>query len=200
MADKLASFGPFQDAMWKNEPMLFHSGISAALNLKLLNPSEVIDTAVNAFREGSATIQSVEGFVRQILGWREYARGIYWSGMPEYIDSNALKATLPLPSFYWTGETDMQCLRSVIQQTLGLGYAHHIQRLMVTGLFALLLGVQPKEVHEWYLAMYIDAVEWVEAPNMTWSPQHAGYVAICRWRLHGFQALCGIGTLHTAHE
>ena len=170
---RLLSFGPFQDAMWQGEPILSHSGISAALNLKLLNPREVIQSAIDAYQLGQATIQSVEGFIRQILGWREYVRGIYWLEMPGYTDRNALNADLPLPGFYWNAETDMQCLREVIQQTIDLGYAHHIQRLMVTGLFALLIGVKPQAVHAWYLAMYIDAVEWVEAPNTIGMSQYA---------------------------
>jgi len=107
----------------------------------------------------------VEGLIRQILGWREYVRGIYWHAMPQYLERNALEATLPLPQFYWTGDTPMHCLRHAITQTLDYGYAHHIQRLMITGLFTLLLGVKPQAVHEWYLAVYVDAVEWVELPN-----------------------------------
>ena len=170
---RLAAFGPFQDAMWQKQTLLYHSGISAALNLKLLNPREVIACAVAAYEKRQAPLQSVEGFIRQILGWREFVRGVYWTEMPGYTDRNALQATRPLPAFYWNGDTDMQCLRSVIEQTLETGYAHHIQRLMVTGLFALLLGVRPREVHEWYLAMYIDAVEWVEAPNTIGMSQYA---------------------------
>ena len=116
---------------------------------------------------------AVEGFVRQILGWREYVRGIYWLRMPGYLSDNALNAEFELPAFYWTGATDMACLKEVIGQTLKYGYAHHIQRLMVTGLFALLLGVRPKAVHEWYLAVYVDAVEWVELPNVLGMSQYA---------------------------
>ncbi len=170
---RLASFGPYQDAMWINQPFLYHSGLAAALNLKLLRPLEVIEAAVRVFKEQRAPISSVEGFVRQILGWREYVRGIYWREMPDYLTRNALHATQPLPGFYWTGDTDMLCLRSAIGQTLDYGYAHHIQRLMVTGLFALLLGVEPRRLHEWYLAVYVDAVEWVEAPNTIGMSQYA---------------------------
>jgi len=173
VGQRLHAFGPYQDAMWQDEYLLYHSGISAALNLKLLNPREVIEAAVQAYRAGQAPIQSVEGFVRQVLGWREYVRGIYWSEMPGYLERNALDAQQPLPAFYWHGNTDMQCLRQVIKQTLDTGYAHHIQRLMVTGLFALLLGVRPQETHTWYLGVYIDAVEWVEAPNTLGMSQHA---------------------------
>ena len=159
--------------MWTDEPYLYHSRISAALNLKLLSPLEVIEEALVAYRAGHAPLNAVEGFVRQILGWREYVRGIYWLYMPEYLDRNAMNASQPLPDFYWTGETDMHCLSQAIGQTLEYGYAHHIQRLMVTGLFALLLGVDPKQVHEWYLAVYVDAVEWVELPNSLGMSQFA---------------------------
>ncbi len=173
VAFRLASFGPYQDAMWTDQPFLYHSGLAAALNLKLLRPLEVIEAAIEAFERKQAPINSVEGFVRQILGWREYVRGIYWREMPDYLTRNALGAKQPLPQFYWTGETDMACLRNAIGQTLDYGYAHHIQRLMVTGLFALLLGVDPQRLHEWYLAVYIDAVEWVEAPNTIGMSQYA---------------------------
>jgi deoxyribodipyrimidine photolyase-related protein len=170
---RLAAFGPFQDAMWGGEPYLYHARLSAALNLKLLDPRRAIAAAVQAYRDGRAPIASVEGFVRQILGWREYVRGIYWQAMPGYLEQNALGATRPLPAFYWTGETDYACLADAIGQVLEHGYGHHIQRLMVTGLFALLLGVEPRQVHEWYLAMYVDAVEWVEAPNTLGMSQFA---------------------------
>ena len=161
----LPQFGKYQDAMWTNEPFLYHSLIASSLNLKLLNPREVIDAAEQAYRDGKASIESVEGFIRQILGWREYVRGVYWLYMPDYLERNALNTNADLPSFYWTGNTDLKCLNQTITQTLTYGYAHHIQRLMVTGLFALLYGVHPKQVHEWYLAVYVDAVEWVELPN-----------------------------------
>ena len=170
---RLPVFGPFQDAMWDREPFLYHAGIASSLNLKLLSAREVIEAAVNAWNTGHAPIASVEGFVRQILGWREYVRGIYWTQMPGYLEKNGLDARTPLPAFYWTGETEMACMRHVINQTLEYGYAHHIQRLMVTGLFAMLLGVRPREIHEWYLAVYVDAVEWVEAPNTLGMSQHA---------------------------
>lgn len=173
VSQRLATFGPFQDAMWEGQMLLYHSGISAALNLKLLNPREVIGAALTAYETKQVPLQSVEGFVRQVLGWREFVRGVYWTEMPGYLDENALEATLPLPRFYWDGNTDMNCLHTVIRQTLDTGYAHHIQRLMVTGLFSLLLGVRPHKVHEWYLAIYIDAVEWVEAPNTLGMSQYA---------------------------
>lgn len=165
IAHRLPAFGQYQDAMWRGEPWLYHSLLSTSLNLKLLNPREVVAAAEEAYRNGQAPLAAVEGFIRQILGWREYVRGIYWAHMPDYLERNAMGANEPLPDFYWSGETDLECLRQAIGQTLEHGYAHHIQRLMVTGLYALLLGVDPKQVHEWYLAVYVDAVEWVELPN-----------------------------------
>ncbi len=173
VAHRLASFGPYQDAMWTDRPWLYHSRLSAAMNLKLLDPRDVIAAAETAYARRAVPAASAEGFIRQVLGWREYVRGVYWRFMPDYAERNALDAHGPLPRFYWTGETDMACLRAVIGQTLALGYAHHIQRLMVTGLFALLLGVEPARVHEWYLAVYVDAVEWVELPNTLGMSQYA---------------------------
>ncbi|QCB44632.1 cryptochrome/photolyase family protein [Hydrogenophaga sp. PAMC20947] len=162
---RLPLFGRYEDALWPGEPWLYHSQLSAALNLKLLHPREVVEAAETAFRQGQAPLASVEGFIRQILGWREFVRGIYWTQMPGYLERNALDARQALPDWYWTGDTDMACLHDAITQTLEHGYAHHIQRLMVTGLFALLLGVDPRQVHAWYLGVYVDAVEWVELPN-----------------------------------
>ena len=162
---RLPVFGKYQDAMWTDEPWLYHSLISTSLNLKLLDPRDAVSAAEKAYKDGHAPLAAVEGFIRQILGWREYVRGIYWMHMPDYIDCNAMDAQEPLPDFYWTGDTDLECLKQSVGQTLQHGYAHHIQRLMVTGLYALLLGVDPKKVHEWYLAVYVDAVEWVELPN-----------------------------------
>jgi deoxyribodipyrimidine photolyase-related protein len=135
------------------------------MNLKLLDPRRVIAAATATYRAGRAELAAVEGFIRQILGWREYVRGIYWHLMPDYLERNALGAKEALPAFFWTGEVPMACLRDAIGQSLSLGYAHHIQRLMVTGLYSLLLGVKPQAVHAWYLAVYVDAVEWVELPN-----------------------------------
>ncbi len=162
---RLPLFGRYEDALWAGEPWLYHSQLSAALNLKLLHPRETVQAAEAAWRAGQAPIEAVEGFIRQILGWREYVRGIYWTQMPSYLERNALDAREPLPAFFWTGETDMACLRDALTQTLTHGYAHHIQRLMVTGLYLLLLGVRPQEAHQWYLSVYVDAVEWVELPN-----------------------------------
>ncbi len=163
--ERLPLFGKYEDAMWQGEAWLYHSHLSSALNLKLLNPREVVQAAEAALHAGQAPLAAVEGFIRQILGWREFVRGIYWTQMPGYLERNALEAQSPLPSWYWTGDTDMACLKDAIQQTLEHGYAHHIQRLMVTGLYALLLGVKPQAVHAWYLSVYVDAVEWVELPN-----------------------------------
>jgi len=163
--ERLPLFGRFEDAMWPGEPWLYHSHLSAALNLKLLTAREVVQAAEAAYHAGKVPLESAEGFIRQILGWREYVRGIYWTQMPGYADLNALEASQDLPSWYWTGATDMACLRDALTQTLAHGYAHHIQRLMVTGLFTLLLGVRPQQVHAWYLSVYVDAVEWVELPN-----------------------------------
>ena len=173
IAQRLPLFGRYQDALWPGEPWLYHAHLAAALNCKLLQAREVVDAAVAAYRAGAAPLASVEGFVRQILGWREYVRGIYWTRMPGYAELNALDAQQDLPAWYWTGATDMACLRDAIGQTLAHGYAHHIQRLMVTGLFALMYGVQPQQVHAWYLAVYVDAVEWVELPNTLGMSQYA---------------------------
>jgi deoxyribodipyrimidine photolyase-related protein len=171
--NRLADFGRYQDAIWAGEPYLYHSRLSAAMNLKLLSPRDVVAAAEAAYHRGDAPLPAVEGFIRQILGWREYVRGIYWTRMPAYAEGNALNAHAPLPAFYWTGETEMRCLNDSLRQTLDYGYAHHIQRLMVTGLYALLLGVEPRAIHEWYLAVYIDAVEWVELPNVIGMSQFA---------------------------
>ena len=163
---RLTHFGPYQDAMWKDRPFLHHSRLSAALNAHLLSPGEVVSKAVEACRLGHAPINSVEGFVRQVLGWREFVRGIYWREMPDYADRNALGADLTLPSFYWTGTTGMACVHDCMRNVLEHGYAHHIQRLMVLGLLALLLGVDPHSFHRWHMAMYLDAADWVSLPNV----------------------------------
>jgi deoxyribodipyrimidine photolyase-related protein len=173
IAERLPLFGRYQDAMWPGNAWLYHSHLSAALNLKLLTPREVVSAAEAAFHGGDVPLASAEGFIRQILGWREYVRGIYWTQMPGYLERNALDAHEDLPAWYWTGATDMACLRDALAQTLTHGYANHIQRLMVTGLFALMLGVDPKQVHAWYLAVHVDAVEWVELPNTLGMSQYA---------------------------
>lgn len=151
--------------MHTEEPFLFHSLISFALNTKMLNPREVVAAAEQAWRSGDAPLPAVEGFIRQILGWREYVRGIYWSQMPGYRELNALEQHTPLPQWFWTGKTQMHCLAHAIGQSLTEAYAHHIQRLMIIGNFSLLGGLSPQAVHEWYLGVYIDAFEWVELPN-----------------------------------
>lgn len=172
---RLPSFGLCQDAMWTEEPFLWHSLLSTSLNLKLLHPGAVISAVEAAYREAPDRypLPAVEGFIRQVLGWREYVRGVYWHFMPEYVERNVLEASQALPGFYWTGKTDMACMEDALGQTLKYGYAHHIQRLMVTGLFSLLYGVDPKEIHRWYLAVYVDAVEWVELPNTLGMSQFA---------------------------
>jgi deoxyribodipyrimidine photolyase-related protein len=161
----LPNFGDYQDAMVKGEPYLYHSMISAYLNAGLLLPLDVIRRAEAAWYEGRAPLNAVEGFIRQILGWREYVRGIYWTEMPDYAERNHLEARRPLPQMYWTGKTDMDCMAAAIGDTIEHAYSHHIQRLMVTGNLALLAGLAPAEVSEWYLAVYADAYEWVELPN-----------------------------------
>ena len=158
-------FGDYQDAMKAGESFLYHSLLAPSLNLGLLSPREVCSAVEDAWRAGAVPINAAEGFVRQILGWREYVRGVYWTLMPNYADANALGANRPLPKFYWTGETDMRCLSEAIKSTRDTAYSHHIQRLMITGNFALLAGIAPREIERWYLAVYADAVEWVEMPN-----------------------------------
>ena len=162
----LPLFGDYQDAMVKGEAFLFHSLLSHYINAGLLEPLTLCRQAEQAYRDGAAPLNAVEGFIRQIIGWREYVRGLYWREGPDYARENFLNAARPLPEFYWTGETDMACLNAAIGQTRIEAYAHHIQRLMVTGNFALLAGIDPFAVHEWYLAVYADAYEWVEAPNV----------------------------------
>jgi deoxyribodipyrimidine photolyase-related protein len=161
----LPKFGDYQDALMTNQPFLFHSLLSPYINIGLLQPLEVCLAVEQAYYNDKAPLNAVEGYIRQIIGWREYVRGIYWLKMPSYLEENALQASQELPDFYWTGDTDMHCLSEAIKQTLEHSYAHHIQRLMITGNFALLIGVNPIELHKWYLAVYIDAFEWVELPN-----------------------------------
>jgi deoxyribodipyrimidine photolyase-related protein len=164
--DCLPSFGDVQDAMKQGEGFLFHALLSPMLNVGLLRPDEVCRKAEAAYHSGHAPLNAVEGFIRQILGWREYVRGLYWLKMPDYAQSNALNAHRPLPAFYWTGDTPMNCLKQCVGDTMRNAYAHHIQRLMVLGNFALLAGIAPHEVEEWFLAVYADAFEWVELPNV----------------------------------
>lgn len=166
VAECLPRFGDYQDAMQTGAPFLYHGVVSPYLNVGLLTAEEVCRRAEAAYREGAAPLNAVEGFIRQILGWREYVRGIYWLGMPGYARSNALGAGRDLPWFYWSGETRMNCLRQTVGDTRRHAYAHHIQRLMVTGNFALLAGLDPAQVEEWYLVVYADAYDWVELPNV----------------------------------
>ncbi|MBT8459008.1 MAG: cryptochrome/photolyase family protein [Boseongicola sp.] len=169
----LAKFGDYQDAMLSDERFLWHAVLSMYLNVGLLSPLEVCRAAESAWKDGRAPLNAVEGFIRQIIGWREFVRGIYFHEGPDYVSRNFLDHDRALPALYWGGETKMHCLSQAVDQTRAEAYAHHIQRLMVTGNFALLAGVHPHEVHEWYLAVYADAYEWVEAPNTVGMSQFA---------------------------
>ncbi len=163
---RLRNFGMYQDAMWTDTPFGWHSIISSALNLKLLNPREVISAVLLAWKkDASLELSSIEGFIRQILGWREFVRGMYYLDMPQMAQDNFYEHQRSLPKWYWTGQTQMACMQDAVGQTLKYGYAHHIQRLMVTGNFALLAEILPSQVCDWYLAVYVDAIEWVELPN-----------------------------------
>ncbi|GAB7550942.1 cryptochrome/photolyase family protein [Novosphingobium sp. 11B] len=164
-ASALSDFGRYEDAMLIGQPFLWHSILSPYLNSGLLDPLDLCRRAEAEYTAGRAPINSVEGYIRQILGWREYVRGIYWREGPEYVDRNFFDHRRSLPGWFWTGETNMRCLREAIGQTLATGHAHHIQRLMIIGNFALLIGADPRQVHEWYLEVYVDAYEWVELPN-----------------------------------
>ena len=174
----LPLFGRFQDAMTANSDhkwSLYHSRISFALNTKMISPGQVIEHALSVYRTSPEKIDlaQIEGFIRQILGWREFVRAIYWINQPEYPTLNALKAVNDLPEFFWTGDTKMNCMRECISQSLEHAYAHHIQRLMVLGNFCLLAGIDPDQVDQWYLGVYIDAIEWVEMPNTRGMSQFA---------------------------
>jgi deoxyribodipyrimidine photolyase-related protein len=170
-----ANFGNYQDAMHTQHWSLFHARISFALNAKILSPLEVVQAAVEYWRahKDNVSIEQCEGFIRQIIGWREYMRGVYWAKMPEYAQLNYFNHTRSLPTWFWTGETKMNCLKHAVGQSLDHAYAHHIQRLMVTGNFALLAGIHPDEVDKWYLGVYIDAIEWVEITNTRGMSQFA---------------------------
>lgn len=175
VANCLPLFGTFQDAMAPNEWSIYHSRLSFSLNIKLISPEEVVNKAIETYykRKDHIAFHQLEGFVRQIIGWREYMRGIYWAKMPDYASLNYFEHSNPLPEWFWTGKTKMNCLKNAIQQSLQYAYAHHIQRLMVTGNFALLAGVHPDEVDAWYLGIYIDALEWVEITNTRGMSQFA---------------------------
>lgn len=171
----LVHFGDYQDAMHTNEEYLFHSRLSFAMNLKLISPKDIVTSVMNYYRKHDDTIQisQVEGFVRQVIGWREYMRGMYWAFMPEYKEKNELNNHNKLPDFFWTGNTKMNCLKHAITNSLDNGYAHHIQRLMITGNYALLTQTDPDEVDDWYLGIYVDAVEWVQLTNTRGMSQFA---------------------------
>ena len=159
--------------MWADTPFGWHALLSSSLNIKLISPREVIDAVLAAYRARQLPLAAVEGFVRQVLGWREFIRGVYWLDMPGLAQANHYGHQRDLPAWYWTARTQMNCMRETIGQTLEYGYAHHIQRLMVTGNFALLAGLDPAAVHRWYLAVYVDAVEWAELPNTVGMALHA---------------------------
>jgi deoxyribodipyrimidine photolyase-related protein len=165
--ERLVNFGDYQDAMLQGEPWMYHSHIGFYLNCGLLTPRESIEAAETAYREKQAPLNAVEGFIRQILGWREYVRGLYWLKMPEYAEMNYLEAKRSLPDFFWTAKTEMNCLHQCVQETKENAYAHHIQRLMIIGNFALIAGLNPEEVNEWYWIVYADAYQWVELPNVS---------------------------------
>ncbi|MEM7641209.1 MAG: cryptochrome/photolyase family protein [Pseudomonadota bacterium] len=169
----LPLYGDYQDAMVTGEPFLFHAILSPYLNAGLLGWREICEAAEQAWKDGDAPLNAVEGFIRQIIGWREYIRGIYFLEGPDYTSRNALNHTRDLPEFYWTGDTDMHCVRECVTATMQEAYAHHIERLMITGNFALLAGLHPHQVHEWYLVVYADAYEWVESPNVIGMSQFA---------------------------
>jgi len=171
----LPEFGSYQDAMHTDHRFLFHSRISFSLNVKMISPLEVVEAAIKAWRKskGAISIEQVEGFVRQIAGWREFMRGVYWAHMPRYKTLNSLGAKRPLPHYFWDGDTKMRCVKHAVDQSLEEAYAHHIQRLMVTGNFAILAGIDPDEVDAWYLGIYADALEWVQLPNTRGMSQFA---------------------------
>lgn len=168
----LPLFGKYEDAMWTDEAFVYHSRLSAALNVKMLDAKACVEKAAEAYHSGNAPINSVEGFIRQILGWREFIRGVYWLHMPAYSKKNFLRHRGDVPSLFWDGETDMKCVSQSMQHVLKHGYAHHIHRLMVLGNLALLLGVHPKKFHDWHMAMYVDAIDWVSLPNALGMSQH----------------------------
>ena len=179
VTNRLPNFGAYQDAMWTDNSFLFHSFLSPLLNTRLLSPREAVAAAEAAYRSGDAPVNSVEGFIRQIIGWREFIRGVYYQQGPDYLALNELAADREVPESFWTGETDMACISSTVSHILATGYAHHIQRLMVIGLFAQLAGVHPYHFHRWHLALYLDAYDWVSAPNVIGMSQYAdgGFLA-----------------------
>lgn len=175
---RLAKFGTYEDAMWAGETVLYHSRLASSLNLKLLHPRECIDAALDAYEEGRAAENAVEGFVRQIIGWREFVRGVYYREGADYLRRNGLGHHGSLPEFYWTAETEMHCVRDCVGAVLDEAWGHHIPRLMVLGNFALIAGVHPSAINDWFLGMYVDAVDWVTAPNVIGMSQHADHGVI----------------------
>ena len=173
ISERLPDFGDYQDAMWTGAHTLNHAVISPALNLKLLNPREVVEKALDAYEAGDAPLNAVEGFVRQLIGWREFIRGVYFHEGDDYPHRNALDQHGDLPEFYWDADTDMTCMRHALRSVVDLAYGHHIARLMVTGNFALIAGIHPRKIGDWYLAMYADAVDWASAPNTIGMAMHA---------------------------
>lgn len=170
---RLDRFGPYEDAMWTDEPFTYHSTLSPALNLKLISPLECVNAALAAYAKGKARLQSVEAFIRQIIGWREFIRGVYYLEGDNYEQRNFLNQHGALPDFYWTGTTDMACMNECLNQVLDRGYGHHIQRLMVIGNFALISGVHPRDISDWFQGMYIDGIDWVTLPNTLGMVMHA---------------------------
>jgi deoxyribodipyrimidine photolyase-related protein len=173
--NRLRNFGTYEDAMWAGEPVLYHSRLASSLNLKLIRPQECVDAALEAYEEGQVGLNDVEGFVRQLIGWREFIRGVYYREGKDYLRRNGLRHDGKLPSLYWSGETEMRCLAHCVGEVLDHAWGHHIPRLMVLGNFALTAGVHPGAIHEWFLAMYVDAVDWVTAPNVIGMSQHADH-------------------------
>lgn len=171
----LVHFGDYQDAMHTDNIFLFHSKLSFAMNTKMISPKEIVEKVLETYREkwDEIDISQVEGFIRQIIGWREYMRGMYWMLMPQYKEENFLENHHKLPDFFWTGNTKMNCLKNAIHNSLDNGYAHHIQRLMITGNFALLTQIHPDEIDAWYLGIYVDAIDWVQLPNTRGMSQFA---------------------------
>ena len=170
---RLPQFGTFEDAMWADEPVLYHSRLAASLNLKLISPTECVEAAIAAYENGDAQLNSVEGFVRQLIGWREFIRGVYFHEGPDYSDRNGLEADGELPGWFWDGDTGMNCLRHCLGEVVDNAWGHHIPRLMVIGNFALVAGIRPQAINDWFLGMYVDAVDWVTAPNVIGMSQHA---------------------------
>ena len=187
VAERLPLFGDYQDLMLTDSPTMFHSIIAGPLNLGLLLPMECVDAAVRAYESGHAPLAAVEGFVRQIIGWREFVNGVYWLKMPDYLASNGLGATRPLPAFFYSADTEMNCLRRTIKEVRHSAFNHHIQRLMILGNFCLLAGISPQAAHDWFLEMYVDAHEWVMAANVLGMALHAdgGFMATKPYALLG---------------